>query len=100
MTTGLVTASPAPLTACPTIVFSFEDRNTNGAIDAPIFTYDPSSLIFRTASSDITDANTYQMRLIANYDGLTNTEPLDFDVVLFDACTTSTIIVNPGVLQS
>ena len=100
LTTNLITASPTPYTNCPTVVFSFKDRITNGSINGAIFSYDPSTLIFSIVSSDTNDADTYQMKLIVNYDGYTKTATRDFDVVLFDACTTSTITVNSGILQS
>ena len=68
---SFVSASPTPLTACPDIIFSFDDR-AGGPIDGSVFTYDPVTQDYTAETSDIMRDGIYLMRLIANYDGYVN----------------------------
>ena len=66
---NLVTSSPPPpLGACPSLVFSLDDR-FGGPLDPTIFTFNVATDTFSINSSDLSQAGQYQMRVISWYDG-------------------------------
>ena len=50
---------------------------------------------FETESFDLTKAGVYQLKIIANFDGYSNTAELDFDMTLVDTCLLGTFTFTP-----
>ena len=85
---------------CPSILFSFLDVNTASTPDATIFSYVPGTLTLSISSSDFADVGLFNLKLIANFDGYSNTGELDFTVTLHDACSSTTLTVASSIISS
>ena len=55
--------------------------------------------MFSILSSDPQEASTYDLRLIANLIGYSNTDFLDFEVTLVDTCGTAVLTLDPTILS-
>ena len=67
-------------------------------MDLTVFDYDDVTQIFKTESSDPSKANTYLYKIIANYDGYTNTDTLDFTVIVTeDPCATTSLSIDSAM---
>ena len=75
---------------CPVYLFTFTDQS-NAAIDETVFTYNEPNLEFKTASTDLTKAAAYKLRLSVRYDGdaahYTIFGQKDFTITLVEPCT-------------
>ena len=88
---------------CPAYLFTFTDQS-NAAIDGTVFTYDEPNLEFETASTNMTKAAVYPLRLSVRYDGDTAHYTVfgqkDFTITLVDPCIAATLTVNAANLTS
>ena len=79
---------------CPVFLFSLTDQSGTTP-DATIFTFSADTLT--TSSTDLSQANTYPLRLSVRYTGDQThyiiTDELDFDMVLVNPCIAATLTV-------
>ena len=55
---------------------------------------------FETESFDLTKAGVYQLKIIANFNGYTNTAELDFEIILVDMCASTTLTIIGSIIST